>query len=307
MNSDAVIKLITEQLRPEMYCLVLVDPLAVREDSHLSILARVHETMGESAITRVYRADLPPEPALHPALICLSSPGMQPCPSLLKATAEAALHDVQRRKRHVCGWLLSKTPPARIAYHITALCRLPNETGATSFSPVYEPLRLELLVALLQQPEHGPWWPIEHWVFLTSGGRLASLNGHPNSRSDLPAATTRVLGDVALIEALLAARRVLLSRPRSPELLPLPTLAAVRASNHIEDARRLGLSEQEDILVLALHQLCLHPDIHKLAAVQRLIDTCIRLRRPLSSLLSTLSAATWDRMIATLPPARPHS
>lgn len=307
MNSGEVVRLITEQLRPEMYCFVLVDPMPVAEDSHLSVLARLREITDERAITRVYREDLPPESVLHPALISLSVPGVQPCHSLLKATAEAAIYDTQRRKRHVCGWLLSEAPPARIADHLAALCRLPSESGPPWFSPVFDPLRLELLVDLLQQPEHGPWWPIQHWIFLTSGGGVAKLNGLPDAHCGLPKAAKRVLEDAALIEALLAARRILLSSPRPPDLLPLPAFAAARACNHIEHARRLGLSSQEDIMVLALHQLCLHPDIHKLAAVQLHIDTCIRLRRPLSSLLSTLSTAIWDRMIATLPLARPHS
>ncbi|MBK4998188.1 hypothetical protein IAE37_000464 [Pseudomonas sp. S31] len=304
MNSDAVIRLITELWRPAMYCFVLVDPLAVPDDDNHSMLTRLHELLGDHAITRVRRADLPPEPALHPALICLSNPGAPLNMPLLEITVGAAGRDIQRRKRQICGWLLSEALPSQIADHLAALCQLPTPSGGTVFCPVYEPLRLELLGASLERPELGPWWPIEHWVFPSSGGKLASLKGQPHCHSALPAASLRVQEDVTLIETLLAARRSLLARSWFMDQLPLPAFAAVRASNHIEDARRLGLTAEEDILVLALHQLCLNADVHTLRPVQHCIETAIRLKRPLASLLAQYNEAAWERMTSVLPSAR---
>ncbi|PVZ38904.1 hypothetical protein [Pseudomonas sp. CC120222-01a] len=298
MNSKALVELINEHHRPGQYSYVLLDPLAVSEDSEHSALARLKSVLGDSAMTRVVRPDLPLAPGLHPVLVCLGSPGSLPDAALLALTAQAAEHDMHRRKRQVCGWLLSEAPPSAIASHLTALCRLPEASGATSIHPVYEPLRLELLAALYERAEQGPWWPIERWVFVTSGGSLASLKGQPRNRRGLPAGAIGVQQDAALIEAVLAAWRTL---PALPGAREFPPFAAVRASNHIDDARGLGLKVEQDILVMAFHLLRLHPRLHTQKAVREMIEVAIRQQRPLAEMFAHFSDSSWQRLVAATP------
>lgn len=298
MNSEALIELISEQRRPEHYSYVLLDPLATPEDSEHSLLASLKLESDDLTMTRVVRPDLPHAPRLHPVLVCLAQPGSLPCTSRLELTVRAATgHDMHRRKRQVCGWLLSEAPPSVIAAHLIAMCRLPDASGATVFHPVYEPLRLELLAALYERVEHGPWWPIERWVFLTSGGRLASLKGQPHTRRGLPAGAIRTQQDAALTEALLSACRAL---PVFPGAREIPPFAAVHASNHIDVARGLGLNAEQDLLVLALHLLRLHARLHTQKAVRDMIDMAIRQQRPLAELFAHFSDSSWQRLVAAL-------
>ncbi|MFJ4443833.1 hypothetical protein ACIPZ8_17300 [Pseudomonas sp. NPDC089422] len=298
MNSDALVERLNEQHRPGQYSYVLLDPLAVPKDSEHSLFASLKSVVGDSAMTHVVRPDLPHSAGLHPVLVCLGSPGSLPDTAMLALTAQAAEYDMHRRKRQVCGWLFSEAPPSAIASHLTALCRLPDASAATSFHPVYEPLRLELLAALFEHAEQGPWWPIERWVFMTSGGSLASLKGQPHTRRGLPAGTIRVQQDTALIEAVLAAWRTL---PALPGAREFPPFAAVRASNHIDDARRLGLKVEQDILVMALHLLRLHPRLHTQKAVRDMIDMAIRQQRPLAEMFAHFSDSSWQRLVAATP------
>ncbi|MFJ4345554.1 hypothetical protein [Pseudomonas sp. NPDC089401] len=301
MNSEALFKLISEHRRPEQYCYVLLDPLAIPEKSEHSLLAYLKPVLGDRAMTPVPRADLPRAPHLHPVLACLSSPGSSPCPSILQLTAQAAEQDMRRRKRHVCGWLLSEAPLSAIAAHLAALCHLPDPSGATTFHPVYEPLRLELLAALFDRVEQGPWWPIERWVFLTSGGSLAGLKGQPHARRGLPAGAISVQRDIALIEKIVAIWKTSPLLPGTIQAPLMPPFAAVRASNHINDARKLGLSAEEDIEALALHLLCLHPQLHTLKAVRDMINAAIEQQTPLIAQLARYCDSTWQRLIAPLP------
>lgn len=48
-----------------LHCHVLIDPLAVTAGSDQNLLARLRETLGEAALTRVHRADLAHVPHLH--------------------------------------------------------------------------------------------------------------------------------------------------------------------------------------------------------------------------------------------------
>jgi hypothetical protein len=301
MNSDALIKLINQHHRLGQYCYVLLDPLAVPEDNERSLLSILKSALDSSSMTRVVRPDLPHAPRSHPMLVCLGTPTSLPSAALLALTARSAEQDMHRRKRLVCGWLLSEAPPSTIAAHLTALCRLPDDCGKMTLYPVYQPLRLELLAALLERADQGPWWPIERWVFMTSGGSLAGLKGQPNIRRGLPAGAISVQQDAALIEAVLTIWRASSLFASTTKVPALPPFAAVRTSNFINQARELGLSAKQDIQALVLHLLCLHPRLHTLQTVRDMIDAAVQQQCPLASQLARYSDSTWQRLVATLP------
>ncbi|WDY56303.1 hypothetical protein [Pseudomonas sp. PSKL.D1] len=300
MNSDALIELVATHLSLELYCHVLVDPIAVPDNSEDSLITHL-APLGESALIRVYRDDLPHAPQLHPLLATLASPGTSPSHSLLALSARAAQRDIHRHNRHVCGWILSKEPAPVIAKHLAALCRLPTNTSNTVFQPIYQPIRLELLAATFERVESGPWWPIKHWIFQTSGAKLAAVKGEPGARTALPAPALRLQSDVALIQRFLSLWQALRIAPS------LPPFAAVRASNLIDDARKVGLSAPQDVLVLAVHYLCIHPRLHTLPAIRRHIEDAINQHITLAASFARYSEADWRHMVTKLPRPEEHA
>lgn len=65
----------------------------------------------------------------------------------------------------------------------------------------------------------------------------------------------------------------------------LPPQAAAHAYIHIQQARQLGLSRQDDILTLALHRLMLHPHLHQHTGFRAVIEQAVQGQAPLSQLL----------------------
>ncbi|MFP3369388.1 hypothetical protein [Pseudomonas sp. SIMBA_068] len=301
MNIENLARSIEGHHAAHLHCHVLIDPLAVAARSDHNLLARLRETLGEAALTRVHRADLAHAPHLHPVLACLASPGFFPRSDLLELTARAAYRGLHQHRRYLSGWLFSEATPATVAAHLTAMCQIPDAKRHFNFYPVYEPVRLELLAATFKQVEHGPWWPINSWLFLSSGGRLAHLKGQGGPRHSLPEPARRIQEDVALVERVLAVWRVLRAGSEDASQCQIPPLAAVRVSNHIDDARALGLSAEEDITVFALHHLCIHPKLNTVAAVRSLVEAAVNDRRPLAPMLARYSEAQWRRVIDPLP------
>ncbi|MFV3292541.1 hypothetical protein ACNFBR_27885 [Pseudomonas sp. NY11955] len=301
MNSANLASSIERHHAAHLHCHVLIDPLAITDKSDHALLAQLRETLGESALTRVHRVDLANAPHLHPVLACLASPGTVPSRQLLELTARAAHRGLYQHRRYLSGWLFSEATPATVAAHVTAMCRIPNAEREINFYPVYEPVRLELLAATFKQVEHGPWWPVNSWLFLGSGGRLAHLKGQSGQRHPLPKAAQRIQEDVVLIERVLAIWRVLRAGSHDATQCQIPPFAAVRVSNHIDDARGLGLSAEEDIMVFALHHLCIHPRLHTVAAVRSMVDAAVSDHRPLAPMLAHYSEAQWCSLIDVLP------
>jgi hypothetical protein len=286
-------KFIIGRHEPEQYCHVLMDPLAVSEKSDHSILQKLSDVLGKHAVTRVIRTDLPQVPHLHPILVCLASPTEPLSTSLLELTARAGLMDLKHRKRSICGWLLSDSPASVIAPHLTSICQLPSGTGEHDFFPIFEPVRLELFSAAFEQVDRGPWWPIKRWILLTSGGLPVSVTSRQGAHYPIPAHARDMQNDAALIEELLAAWRTILTCPMANSLLPLPQVAAVRASEYIQQARKLGLSGADDIQTLALHLLCIHPRLHSHPDVLAMINTALKEQRPLADLFAQYTDANW--------------
>jgi hypothetical protein len=117
----------------------------------------------------------------------------------------------------------------------------------------------------------------------------------------LPAPARRIQDDVGLIERVLATWRVLRAGSHHVDQCLIPAFAAVRASNHVDDARRLGLSEREDIVAFTLHHLCIHPRLHTVPAVSEMVEAAARGRAPLAALLARYSEAQWRQLIECLP------
>jgi hypothetical protein len=301
MSMDALVTFIEDQLAQELYSYVLLDPLAVSKDSDQSILQQLDSILDENAFSRVYRQDIAHAPQSHPILVCLATPGTPPNKFLLEITAHAALGDIRRRRRYVCGWLFSEACPSDIAHHLTSMCRIPSGPGTTAFYPIFEPVRFELFATSFGDTEKGPWWPVKHWLFLTSSGTPARVNGHPIPRCPIPDHTLDMQREAVLVATLLGAHRALLERPSTTPLPAIPPAPAKHSYHQIQQARALGLSTDDDILALVLRQTCLHPALHTHPTVRAQIDVAATQQRPLAQIFAQYTDADWKHLIATLP------
>lgn len=257
---------------------LLLNPLADCAPEHGLSLASLTKMLGADALTTVARPDLAHSPKACPVLVRLAGCADVPAPELMELAQRLAQADAARRRRYVCGCLLSPLDGQTLADHVAARCMDFSADSPRGMSPWFEPLRLELLAASIHAETLGPlMWPIRTWLLPSSWGSLAMVNGFQRSTgidvgigvgrigAELPALARQTQRDAPLIAQLLSAWRRSLQLPLSyapgrwqgPSLLP--PQAAAQAFRWIRQAREAGLSDTRDIIVLALHQAAIHP------------------------------------------------
>ncbi|SCZ39190.1 MULTISPECIES: hypothetical protein [Pseudomonas] len=290
---------------------LLLDPLAdCAEDDPLHI-DTLCQSLGSDAVTRLRRPDLAHTPQACPVLVTLATAGAEPSDYLLSLSVLRAKEDERRSRRYVCGWLSSTATAATVSNHLIELGHLPTSAGK-QFFPVYEPLRLELLVATFKHGETGGWWPIHQWLFPTSSGASSCLIGQADTSVVFSPFTSAVQQDAALVSSLLGAWRRAVSLPltyapaRWQGHTLLPPQAAARAYKQINDARQLGLKNQHDIVTLALHRLILHSSLHTHAYIGTSIKLAIENGTSLGKLFSELNDQSWQRIVSDLTFAGAH-
>lgn len=106
--------------------------------------------------------------------------------------------------------------------------------------------------------------------------------------------------DVAQIENILIAWRILLGDRGDRPALQLLAGAATHISRCITRARSLGLSTSADIEVLVFHWLCVHPELEGLQPIRAMPQQVIEQQRPLAPMLSRVSDASWRQWLALL-------
>ncbi|MCE5985390.1 hypothetical protein [Pseudomonas sp. LF19] len=312
MTPAIVQSFVVEDHAPESTLYLLLDPLAdCATDDPLHIEA-LRQTLGDDALTRVWRPDLEHTPHACPVLVTLASAGARPSAHLLSLSAQRANEDARHSRRYVCGWLSSSANAAAISAHLIALGQLPMAQGKQFFA-VYEPLRLELLSGTLRHEEQGYWWPVEHWLFPVASGASSVLSGHPHASVVPHQFSGEVQQDVTLVSSLLATWRCALSLPltiapaRWTGVTTLPPQAAAKAHYQIRQARQLGLKSQHDIVTLALHCLLLHPRLHEHPHARLIINRAIQEKRSLMTLLPTIDDKFWKKIVSELTHAGARS
>ncbi|NMY08479.1 hypothetical protein HBO38_08410 [Pseudomonas veronii] len=295
----------TEQYTANASLYLLLDPLAdCAEDDPLHI-DTLRQSLGNDALTGLRRPDLVHTPQACPVLVTLATAGAKPSEYLLSLSALRAKEDERRSRRYVCGWLSSTATATTVSSQLIELGHLPTSVG-TAFFPVYEPLRLELLVATLKFGETGSWWPIHQWLFPTSSGGSSCLIGQPGTSVDFSPFTSAIQQNAGLVSSLLGAWRHAVSLPltyapaRWQGATLLPPQAAARAYEQIRDARIMGLKKQHDIVTLALHRLLLHSSIHTHTDIGISIKRAIENGTSLAKLFSELNDQSWQRIVSEL-------
>lgn len=284
---------------------LLVDPLAqcdVHHPLHVSALIEAFD----GAWARVPRTDLAHTPLACPLLVRLAGPGEQPSERWLHLSARYAQEDAAYRKRYIGGWLISAEAPEMVAKQLAIACLLPRRGGPPRFLPLYEPVRLELLAHTLQGDIRSWLWPLRLWCHPSSSGGLNLLEGEPGEAGPNLLAAADVQAQVPLVNALLAAwrhslqgeQRYGLWRWDGDELLP--PAAAVLAYQQISQARSMGLTEETDILVLALHRLTLHPLLHQHPLVRDAVVRAVHRKASLAAIFQTYDDSVWKRVVDSL-------
>uniref|UniRef100_UPI002AB31EA4 hypothetical protein n=1 Tax=Paraburkholderia tropica TaxID=92647 RepID=UPI002AB31EA4 len=250
-----------------------------------------------------------------PVLATLAAAGETPDERLLALSYAYAVSDRSYRRPYVCGWLVSALPPERAVEHLISLCQLSPLSDAQRFIPIYEPLRLELLASAARN-EHATWLgPISRWLCPTSWGSFALLAGEGHAPAvPLPALAFDVQRDAPLVAAILVAWKGSLRAPVSyaPKRWQsrdsmLPPQAAAHAFRLIRDARKLGLRESDDIILLSLCRVTLHPHLSQHPTVDADIKRAARGEARLNTLFETYDDAAWMRIVASLPQVKEYS
>jgi hypothetical protein len=305
MTPAIVQAFVAEHHAPEASLYLLLDPLAdCAADDPLHIEA-LCQTLGKEAITPLHRPDLVHTPLACPILVTLAAPSIPCSQQLLAISALRAQEDLGRHKRYVCGWLSSCAPARQLSAHIISLGHILQELDR-AFVPIYEPVRLELRAGTFSRNDEGPWWPIRHWLLPTSSGASSVLTGVPERGAIPDIRATAVQQDAPMVSALLSNWRRALHLPltyapaRWSGPTALPPQAAAKAYMQILQARKMGLTHQDDILTLALYHLVLHPRLHEHVGVRALIEQAVKGQAPLSQLLTPYNDNAWHRAVSDL-------
>ncbi|WP_321871525.1 hypothetical protein [Paraburkholderia tropica] len=311
--SDGLLQVFVDSKRsPEDYLYVLLDPLAGCGADHPLHPDVLEERLGEDAVTRVPRPDFAHAPEMAPVLVTLAAPGALPDNELVARTQAHALDDEGYRKRYVCGWLASPLPPGAMTSHVIALCQAAQPSAGGPFIPLYEPPRLELWAAALRSGLGAQLWPIRHWLYPASWGGFVLFSGLPGAVDELPPVAHETQSESALVSTLLAAWRRSLREPASyapwrwQAGSPLPPQAASRAFRMIRDARKSGLRNNEDIVVLALHRVTVHPNLPENERVRADIARAAKDEARLSALFDAYDSAAWQYVASSLPHAQDY-
>ncbi|WP_176080400.1 hypothetical protein [Paraburkholderia tropica] len=311
--SDSVVQVFADSMRsPEDYLYVLLDPLAGCNPDHPLHADALKEKLGEDALVRLPRPDFAHVPEMAPALVMIAAPGAVADHGMLALLQAYAHDDEGYRKRYVCGWLTAPLRPEAMASHIVALCHAAQPAEHGPFIPLYEPPRLELWAAALRGDLGAYLWPIRQWLYPVSWGGFVLFNGSPGSTHGLPPVAHETQAEAALVSTMLAAWRRSLCESMSYAPWrwqpggPLPPQAASRAFRMIRDARRSGLRNNEDIIVLALHRVTVHPDLAEHERIRADLVRAAKGEASLSELFQDYDSAALQYVASSLPHAKDY-
>lgn len=184
-TSGTMAALLAERRAADDSVYLLLNPLADCAPEHALSLASLTKASGADALTTVARPDLAHSPEACPVLVQLAGCGNAPKLELLERVEQLARADAARRRRYVCGCLLSPLDGHALAVHVAARCIDFSADAPRGMSPWFEPLRLELLAASIHAETLGPlMWPIRTWLLPTSWGSLAMVSGFQRSKGN---------------------------------------------------------------------------------------------------------------------------
>lgn len=261
---------------------LLLDPLADCPEDHPLQLETLRRTLSDQAITTVLRPDLSHSPQRGPALVRVGDPAVA---ELLTAAVDFVAKEGERSKRYVCGFIAATDSAETLARGIIALGRI-GDARQRQYFPVHEPLRLALLATYPSPEVPLVWAPDQHWLFPAGSEGYAEFAVADGTSEH----ATAVQQDAPLLGLLLKLWYRLRQRPqiaaswRQP-CGPLPSGALMAAYEQIQNARRLGLQERDDVLVCALFHLLVHPRLHEHARVRASIAQSVTQGLPLNDTL----------------------
>ncbi|MEG5613619.1 hypothetical protein UXO35_16305 [Enterobacter kobei] len=281
---------LTESLntRQNEYRYLLLDPLKKVANWNSLHAEQLRNILGNGALSRVLRPDLAWSPEHCPLLVLLASPGETPNETLVQHSEDYARGEALYEKRYVCGWLVSPLAPDEMAGWLAALCRKIKQ-GSTL--PVFEPLRLELLMATADPVLlAGQFASVSQWHLMSSAGERKAMNiQSSNDAWVLNWRAEQAQNDARNIWRILSAWQ--------ESGAALPTDAVRQAANAWNMSEKARLHHLSDRLYLALNTLTQPTDITRHAAVQTQLqkasdDTSLYFEQ----LMHSLPDAVWQEL-----------
>lgn len=274
--------------RQDEYRYLLLDPLKKVVTWDPLHADQLQESLGSDALRRVLRPDLAWSPEHCPLLLSLAGPGEDVDDALIRSSEACATNEVLYEKRYVCGWLSSALAPDEMAVWLADLCKH-IKPGASI--PVFEPLRLELLL-VTSAPEllAGLLTAANQWHWMSCTGELKSLSGeHADEPWVLNWGAEQAQAEARNLWRLLSAWH------ESGDTLPAD---AVRlAAESWSASGKAGLHHLSDRLYLALNALTQSTDITIHAAVQaRLQQASVDAGLYFEQLMQTLPDGVWQEL-----------
>ncbi|MBF8720369.1 MULTISPECIES: hypothetical protein [Pseudomonas] len=311
MNVDQVVEFASQRNANEYLYLVL-DPLADCDPEHPLSISMLCQALGSEAIELISRPDLTQLPTEWPALVQLAAPGQVTTGHLSLSVAQA-MAEITFDKRYICGWLVSEQPPAIVAKHLAEQGRALKPTVGQAIAPWFEPARLELLAAAMDNVS-GLLWPIRAWFYPTLHGDLQQIVGKAFiGEVQIPDLARDVQSMAPQVSRLLGAWRDLNADRQGSACLRwqgrsgLPPIAPIHAFRLIWEAWQRGLRESEDIHCLCLHLVMIHPLLLSHPTIQQDVAQAAEGKQSLVSRFITYNDTTWKQLAMSLPMARSHS
>lgn len=292
--------------QPDDNVYVLLDPLAACKPEHPLSITSLTGVLGKKAIVRVTRADLPYSPRHWPVLVQFPA-SSEMIADFLALTAAYAAREKTAIKQYVCGWLTSEQPAEIIAQHIGQQGHALSPSGEEAFTPWFEPLRLALLQAVMNNAGV-LLGPVGSWIYPDICGGFAAIEGRPSRGGlEIPTIARDVQNLEPQISQLLQTWRDLNSPAnvqftwQRPGPTGLPRKAAAQALSFVQEARQQGLRSRADIHCLSLHRVIVHPHLLQHPTIQSDVAHAVAGKQSLSSRFAAYNHSAWSQIVAALP------
>lgn len=287
------------------YRYLLVDNLVALQDEYPLSKESLLVEFGADKMTQVMRTDISHEPDFCPTLITLAEPVAyfehQTLENIITQTAIECFWS----KRYVCAVIISELAPQALAEKIIKIGDTIANILQEPYYPFFEPFRMELLHQTASFDD-------QRWLFSQFSateryyypsihhGNLVEysvdMNGKTNENWSSP--YLERLKKLKLIRTLVNAWANNRYRRESEKDLPLAEDVIIKSTHLVEQAVKLGLTDNADILFWGLNGLAFKIDFAQYPEALKLVAKAIRAPGTLSQEFVNTQETIWNNVIA---------
>lgn len=194
------------------------------------------------------------------------------------------------------GWIFSKAPAEKVARHLASVMqqRAPNNHKPQYFRWADRRVLEWMWPVLSTDQQQALLGPIQQWWTLDRIGRWVELHS-PQLKQTWRRSTSFRLTSEQWQHAERGQRVHAMVRAWQQFIAQLPEDYLAQASHAVAAARKIGLSEEADVLLLGAYVLQIHPRLTQHPAVRARVTESQTKNRPLSECLSGIpDPGGWD-------------